>query len=89
MPHQNPAQKLPRLRPRRFGPGFVLESEGPVALEGALGVLLRAAVARSGSIAECAALCGVTVAELRQASRVTRVPLLFPVAVAGEEGGDT
>lgn len=87
MRHQNPAPKLPRLRPRRFGTGFVLESEGPLALEGALGVLLRAVVARSGSIAECAALCGVTVAQLRQVSRVIRVPLLFPVA-AGKKGGD-
>lgn len=74
----------PTLR-RRCDGRLIFESKERVPLKSALGVILRAAVARARSIEDCARLCGVSVEDLRDVSRRTGVPLLFPVASAGGE----
>lgn len=64
--------------------GLVLESADLPRLQSALGVLLRRAVIESSDIKDCAARCGVSVAELRRLSYLTGVPLLFAVTPRGE-----
>lgn len=68
----------PSLR-RVPGGKIVLESSDVPRLQTALGVLLRRAVTESSSLQDCAARCGVSIADLRRVSYLTRVPLLFGV----------
>lgn len=59
------------------GDKIVLESSDVTRLQTALGVLLRRAVTESSGLEDCAARCGVSIADLRRVSYLTRVPLLF------------
>ncbi|MBZ5715264.1 hypothetical protein [Nannocystis pusilla] len=57
-------------------------------MQSALGALLRHAITQTSSEAECAALCKVSVAKLREVSTLTGVPLLFAVQGGDEKGGE-
>ncbi|WAS96676.1 hypothetical protein [Nannocystis punicea] len=71
--------KPPKTRVRGLPGGRLLLLQEDRSMSSALGALLRYAITQTRDEKECARLCQVSVAKLRAVSKLTGVPLLFPL----------